>query len=65
MPLNRLDFKGNWQEKIEFLKKHEAGLSDQTISMQDFAEACKNVRPSVPTEILKRYDDWMKLQGSG
>ena len=65
MPLNRISFHGNWQEKMEFLKNNEQNLANQVITMADFLMALKNVRPSVPESVLSRYEDWMREQGSG
>lgn len=64
MPLNRIDFKGDWQQKMEYLQKHEENLANQCLEMQDFEDAIKNVRPSVPQHVLKRYHDWSEKQGS-
>jgi len=60
MPLNRISFHGNWQEKMEYLKNNEQNLANQVITMADFEQALQNVRPSVPTSVLSRYADWMR-----
>ena len=65
MPLNRISFHGNWQEKIDYLKNNEQNLANQVITMVDFSMALKNVRPSVPNSVLERYAEWMNQQGSG
>jgi len=56
MPLNRISFHGNWQQKMEYLKNNEKNLSEQVIQMIDFEQALQNVRPSVPTSALARYE---------
>lgn len=57
--------KGNWDDRVQFLKENEEELRTEALTMADFEQALVNVRPSVPPEILKRYEDWMKQQGSG
>jgi len=59
MPLTRIKVSGNWQEKMEYLKKYEEDLTNQVIGMEDFIGALDSVKPSVPVGILKRYEDWM------
>lgn len=65
MPLNKLHFEGSWQAKMEFLQNNEEYLANQIITMTDFDKALCNVRPSVPKGTIKRYEEWMNLQGSG
>jgi len=65
MPLNRISFHGNWNDKIAYLQNNQNELAEQVLTMQDFEQALKNVRPSVPTSALQKYHDWMAEQGSG
>jgi SpoVK/Ycf46/Vps4 family AAA+-type ATPase len=38
--------------------------SDMPVSMEDFTEALKKVKPSVDRSELARYEDWKKKFGS-
>ena len=64
-PLKCVNFEGNWEEKIAYLKKMEDNQADQVITMKDQLNALKSVKPSVAKDALKKYDVWMMKQGSG
>ena len=64
MPINRVDFGDDFQAKMEYLKNYEKELANQALSQQDFEDAIKNVRPSVPPGTLQKYFDWSEAQGS-
>jgi SpoVK/Ycf46/Vps4 family AAA+-type ATPase len=62
MPMRRkLKQQGGFR-KIDDIQKFEQEVNIPLI-MDDFKEALKNVKPSVGTQDLHKYEEWMKEFG--